>query len=304
MTTASHAAPTPSLLGVWIQAIRPRTLAAGAIPVLVGLAVGASVAPVRPRVAVVTLVAALLLQIGSNLANDLFDFLNGADGQDRLGPARAAAQGWLTPRQLAMATAAVFAAAAGLGAWLAAVAGWPIVVIGLAGIGCAVGYTAGPRPLGYMGLGDVMVFAFFGPVAVVGTVWVQTGATPAAAWAASIPIGLLTTAILVVNNLRDRRSDARAGKRTLAVRLGAGGARAEYVALVAGAYVVPVIAVAGGLAPAGWLLVALTLPLAVVRVRRVRRLDGAALNPELGATAGLLTVFGLLLAAGALLGAP
>ena len=295
MTTASHAAPTPSLLGVWIQAIRPRTLAAGAIPVLVGLAVGASVAPVRPRVAVVTLVAALLLQIGSNLANDLFD---------RLGPARAAAQGWLTPRQLAMATAAVFAAAAGLGAWLAAVAGWPIVVIGLAGIGCAVGYTAGPRPLGYMGLGDVMVFAFFGPVAVVGTVWVQTGATPAAAWAASIPIGLLTTAILVVNNLRDRRSDARAGKRTLAVRLGAGGARAEYVALVAGAYVVPVIAVAGGLAPAGWLLVALTLPLAVVRVRRVRRLDGAALNPELGATAGLLTVFGLLLAAGALLGAP
>ena len=302
MTSASQTAPAPSALGVWVQAIRPRTLAAGAIPVLVGLAIAASHAPLRPGAAVVTLAAALLLQIGSNLANDLFDFLHGADGDDRLGPARAAAQGWLTPRQLAVATAAVFAVATALGAWLAAAVGWPVVVIGLAGIACAVGYTAGPRPLGYLGLGDALVFIFFGPVAVTGTVWVQLGAAPAAAWVAAAPVGLLTTAILVVNNLRDRHSDARAGKRTLAVRLGARGARAEYLALVAGAYLTPALAVATDLVPATWLVVGLTLPLAFVRVRRVLRLDGAALNPELGATAGLLTAYGLLLCAAALPG--
>ncbi len=311
MTTAAPVAPAtprPSLAAVWWQAIRPKTLAAGAVPVLVGVAVAARVGGVgaggfNAGPALAALAGALLLQIACNLANDVFDHLQGADDDARVGPARAAQRGWLTPRQLGAATGLVLLLAVADGAWLVARSGWPILALGVAGVFAAIAYTARPFALGYRGLGDVLVFAFFGPAAVVGTVFVQTGTAPAAAWLASVPIGALATAILVVNNVRDRHTDARTGKRTLAVRLGARGARWQYGALLALAFAVPPVAWATGIGGQTWLLAWLAAPMAVGCWRRVggigqAAVDGPALNAELGATARLLTLFGVLLAAG------
>lgn len=297
-TLAGSATPRPSALRIWWQAIRPKTLAAGALPVLVGAAVAWSVGGFALAPALAALTGALLLQVACNLANDVFDHLQGADDVERVGPARAAQQGWLTHRQLGIATAAVLALAALVGLYLVTHAGWPILAVGLASVFAAVAYTAKPFALGYRGLGDALVFLFFGPAAVVGTVYVQTGAAPLAAWLASVPLGALATAILVVNNLRDRHTDARTGKRTLAVRFGARGARLEYVGLLAVAYLTVAVAVAAGVASPGWLAPWLSVPLAIGCWRRVSTTDGAALNSELGATARLLTVFGVLLAVG------
>ncbi len=294
-------APEPSALRAWASAVRPRTLAAGAVPVAVGSALAAQVDAFALLPAMAALTGALLLQVGSNLANDVFDFLKGADDADRIGPARATQQGWLSTRQMLVGTALVFTAAVLVGLYLVSIGGWPIVVIGLAGIFCAVAYTGGPIPLGYHGLGDPLVFVFFGPVAVLGTYYVQVGQVSWVAAAASASIGLLATAILVVNNLRDRHTDARAGKRTLAVRMGAAGARREYVALVGLAYAIPAGIAALGLAGSGWLLPWLSGPLALKRMHAVATLDGAALNAELGATAQLCAVFGALLSIGVLL---
>lgn len=291
----------PSPIRAWASAVRPKTLAAGAVPVVVGSALAAEAGAFQLLPALAALVGALLLQIGSNLANDVFDFLNGADDADRVGPARATQQGWLEPRQMMVGAAVVFGAAIVVGAYLVSLGGWPIVGIGLAGIVCAVAYTGGPVPLGYRGLGDPLVFLFFGPAAVLGTYYVQVGDLSWVAAGASASVGLLATAILVVNNLRDRHTDARAGKRTLAVRMGAAGARREYVALLGLAYAIPAGLAAMGLAGLGWLLPWLSGPLALRRVRAVTSLDGAALNGELAATARLTAVFGALLSVGVLL---
>jgi 1,4-dihydroxy-2-naphthoate octaprenyltransferase len=291
----------PSTLGAWASAARPRTLAAGAVPVALGSALAAQVDAFSLWPAIAALVGALLLQVGSNLANDVFDFLNGADDERRVGPARATQRGWISTRQMLMGTALVFSAALAVGSYLVAIGGWPIVIIGLSGILCAVAYTGGPVPLGYHGLGDPLVFLFFGPVAVLGTYYVQVGAITWIAGWASASVGLLATAILVVNNLRDRHTDARAGKRTLAVRMGAQGARREYVALVSLAYAIPAGLTAFGGAGVGWLLPLLSGPLAVRRIRAVHAQDGAALNTELAATAQLCAVFGALLCIGVLL---
>ncbi|MCA9542690.1 MAG: 1,4-dihydroxy-2-naphthoate octaprenyltransferase, partial [Myxococcales bacterium] len=165
----------PSTPRVWLAAIRPATLWAGAVPVLVGtgLAIANDVLRVGPALA--ALAGALLIQIGTNLVNDLADFKRGADGPDRLGPARATAKGWLTQRQVFAGAALSLAAAAGVGAWLVVVGGWPILALGIASLICAVGYTAGPMPLGYVGLGDLFVLLFFGFAAVAGTYYVQAG---------------------------------------------------------------------------------------------------------------------------------
>ncbi|MDP6942774.1 MAG: 1,4-dihydroxy-2-naphthoate polyprenyltransferase [Myxococcota bacterium] len=294
-------AVAPTRAQVWWSAIRPKTLAAGAVPVAVGSALAAQAGAFDALPALAALLGALLLQIGSNLANDVFDFLKGADDDARLGPARATQRGWLSPRQTMAGAGVVFGLAVLVGLYLVSVGGWPIVAIGVAGIVCAVAYTGGPVPLGYRGLGDPLVFIFFGPVAVLGTYYVQVGAVSwLAAWV-SASIGLLATAILVVNNLRDRHTDARAGKRTLAVRLGATGARREYVALIGLAYAIPTALAAVGLAGLGYLLPWLSSPLALQRVRAVVTLDGAALNAELAATARLTAVFGALLSVGVLL---
>ncbi len=291
----------PSPLQAWLLAARPKTLPAGLVPVAVGTALAAHAGAAALGPALAALLAALLVQVGTNLANDYYDFQKGADNAHRLGPARATQRGWLRPGQVLAGAALVLILAGICGVYLTWVAGWPALAIGLVSIACAVAYTGGPYPLAYHGLGDLFVLIFFGFVATAGTTYVQALSVDAAVFLAAAPVGLLATAILVVNNLRDRATDAAAGKRTLAVRLGGPAARAEYTALLALSYLVPVLAVATGVGGWGWLLPLLTLPLALKNTWAIWTTDGAALNPYLGATAKLELIFGLLLSAGILL---
>jgi 1,4-dihydroxy-2-naphthoate polyprenyltransferase len=283
-------------------AARVRTLPAAAAPVVVGAgaAIGAGHFAFFPAVA--ALVGALLLQIGANFANDLFDFLRGADTAARVGPMRVTQAGLLAPRQVRVGMWAVFAAAALIGVYLIAVGGWPVVLIGLAAILAAIAYTGGPFPLGYHGLGEVFVFLFFGLAAVGGTYYVQAGAMRAAAWWAAVPMGLLAVAIIVVNNLRDIDTDRAAGKHTLAVHFGERGARAEYTVLVVIAYLMPVAMWATRAASAWVLLALLSLPLVPPLLRRLRGERGRALNGVLAGTARLELIYGLLFALGLALG--
>lgn len=293
---------TPGTFGRWVMATRPATLTAAATPVLVGTACAHAVGGFRPGPALAALTGAFLLQIGANLANDLFDFEKGADTAERLGPTRVVQSGLLSPSAVRAGMAVTFGLALLVGAYLVWVAGPVIVLIGLLSIAAAVAYTGGPYPLAYNALGDIAVLLFFGFVAVGGTAFVQVGHVPTLAWIAAIPVGTLTTAILVVNNVRDIETDARAGKRTLAVRLGRRGAVAEYALLIAAAYAVPVALVLAGRLSAWGLLPLATAPLAIQLFRRVRHQRGRALNPALGGTARLLFLFGALFALG-LLGA-
>lgn len=303
-STTAHAAPSapgtphlvPGAARAWLLAARPQTLPAALAPVAVGTACAHAAGGARALPALAAAAGALLLQIAANFANDVFDFENGADREDRLGPPRAVQTGLISPRQMRRALALTLAAALAIGVYLTAVAGWPIVVLGLVSMAGAVAYTGGPYPLGYHGLGDVMVLGFFGFAAVCGTAYVQLGTVPPLALLAAIPVGALATAILVVNNLRDRQTDAATGKRTLAVRLGPASARAEYALLLAAAYAVP-IALAIDRARPLLLLPLATVPWAALLFRRLTRTDGAALNPLLPATARLLLVTSLLLAA-------
>jgi 1,4-dihydroxy-2-naphthoate octaprenyltransferase len=230
----------PRVARAWWLAIRPKTLSAGAVPVMVGTACAHHSGQVHWGAASAALAGALLLQIGANLANDVFDFQKGADAADRVGPTRVVQAGLLSARDVTVGMILSFLLAALAGLYLTAVAGVWVVVIGLFSIAAAIAYTWGPYPLGYHGLGDVFVIAFFGFVAVVGSAWVQLGWIPEVAWGAALPPGALATAVLVVNNIRDRTSDARTGKRTLAVVLGRNAAFAEYVLLLAVAYGGPV----------------------------------------------------------------
>jgi 1,4-dihydroxy-2-naphthoate octaprenyltransferase len=286
----------------WIAASRPKTLPAAATPVIVGTACAHACGGVAWGAALAALGGALALQIGANFANDVYDAEQGADGADRIGPVRAVAAGLIAPSAMKRAMVLAFAVAMAFGVYLASVAGWPVVAIGLASIAAAIAYTGGPWPLGYHGLGDVFVFAFFGVVAVCGTAFVQLGHVPALALWASLPVGALSTAILVVNNVRDRASDARAGKRTLAVRFGRRAGIAEYALLVVVAYAIPLV-LAAGTGELSRALPLVTLPLAIARVRGLAR---AATGPEhnalLAATAQLLLVHGALFAAGLAIG--
>lgn len=281
------------------MAARPRTLAVAVGPIAVGTAVASVEGGARFLPALAALLGAVLLQLGSNFANDVYDFEKGADGEDRIGPVRASQLGLLTASQLRTGMVAVFAAATLVGVYLAAIAGWPIVAIGVASIIAAVTYTGGPWPFGYHGLGDPMVFLFFGVVAVVGTTYCQTLEASSLALLASIPVGALATATLVVNNVRDRETDQRVGKRTLAVRLGARGGRIEYVVLVALAYwMLPVYWLVCERSIWVWLPL-VTLPHACRLVDRVfQNTDGPSLNEALANTAKLGMIFSLLLAVG------
>jgi 1,4-dihydroxy-2-naphthoate octaprenyltransferase len=244
---------------------------------------------------------ALLLQIGANLANDVADFWRGADTPDRLGPLRATQGGLIPPRHVVIATAAALMAAAAPGLYLIWRGGWTLALLGLLAIAAAVTYTAGPKPFGYLGLGEFVVFVFFGPVAVVGTAFVMTHRVTELALLSSVAIGCLVTAILVVNNLRDIDTDRVAGKRTLAVRMGRGATRWEYALLIAAAYATPVVMWASGLSEPGPLIAWATAPLAIVLVRRVWDAGGRALNPVLGGTARLCLWFAVTLGAGIIL---
>lgn len=300
---AAPAPVRPGSLRAWLLASRPATLTAAVVPVLTGTAVAHALGEFRKGPAVAALLGAMLIQIGTNFANDVFDAEKGADTEERLGPTRAVQAGLLTPRAVRTGMILTFGLAAVAGLYLAAAAGWPVVAIGAASILSGIAYTGGPYPLGYHGLGDVFVLAFFGFVAVCGTVFVETGAVPPLAVLASIPVGALATCILVVNNLRDRHTDVKAGKRTLAVRLGRGGALVEYAMLLFAAYSVPVVLAAQHGNP--WLLLPLaSLPVAALLFRRIAASEGRALNPCLAGTAKLLLLFGALFSAGLVLARP
>ena len=287
---------------VWMLAARLRTLPVALAPVAVGTAVALASGQARFGPAFAAALGALGLQLISNLANDLFDFESGADADDRIGPARASQLGLLNSKQMWMGIFVVLAVTVCVGLYLVAVAGWPVVGVGVLSILAALAYTGGPWPFGYKGLGDAAVFFFFGLVAVTGTYYVQALGWSNAALLASVPVGALATAILVVNNVRDIESDTRAGKRTLAVRWGRRGGILEYGLLLALAY---------GLLPVFWLglgrsvfvlLPALSLPLAFRLFRTLsREKEGPPLNAALAGTAQLSLVFSLLLSLGWLL---
>jgi 1,4-dihydroxy-2-naphthoate octaprenyltransferase len=282
----------------WVLAARPKTLSAASVPVLVGSACAFALGGLRIGPALAALVGALLLQIGANFANDVYDFEKGADTAERLGPTRAVQAGLIAPAAMKRGMYAVFALALVIGIYLTIVAGPIILAIGIVSIVSAIAYTGGPYPLGYNGLGDLFVFVFFGLIAVCGTVFVQLGRVPALALWCSLPVGALATAILVVNNLRDQEQDARAGKRTLAVRWGKRAVIFEYGLLLAVSYAVPLYLATSSAQGRFVLLPLVTLPLARRLMRAVATEQGRALNARLAGTAQLLLLFGVLLTLG------
>lgn len=289
----------PAGARVWLDAARPRTLGAAVGPVLLGAAFAVDAGGAHFPSLLAALACALLLQVAANFANDYYDFLKGADTAARVGPVRATASGLVTPAQMRRALALTLAAAFLLGLYLVWRGGWPILVIGLLSMLFAVLYTGGPYPLGYLGLGEVFVFLFFGPVAVAGTAYVQTLSFDPLAAVAGIGPGLFSVAILTVNNLRDRDEDSRTGKRTLAVRFGARFARAEYaLSLLVALLGVPALlcALPGG--HGGTFAALPVLVPAAFAVRTVSRESGPSLNRMLGGTGKLLLLYSLLFGAG------
>ena len=301
MSTALGSSANIAPLSAWLLAVRPKTLPAAISPVLVGCAVAWEEGGFDLVAAVAAFVVALLLQIGANLANDVADFRSGADTQDRLGPLRVTQGGLIPPRQIVMATVAVLMAAAVPGLYLVWRGGPGLAVLGLIAITAAVTYTAGPKPFGYLGLGELFVFFFFGPVAVAGTAFVMTYHLTRLALLASISMGCLVTAILVVNNLRDIDTDRVAGKRTLAVRIGRVATRWEYSGLITIAYAMPLVMWATRTSQPAPLLAWTTAPLAIFLLRRVWHVGGRALNPVLGGTARLCLCFAITFGIGIIL---
>jgi 1,4-dihydroxy-2-naphthoate octaprenyltransferase len=288
------------------MAARPRTLPAAIAPVLVGTAAAVwASGELRVGAFVAALAGSILIQIGTNLANDYSDAKRGADSEDRLGPVRVTSSALVAPRRVLVATWLAFAAAVVVGVYLATVAGPLILVVGAVSILAGVLYTGGPRPYGYAGLGELFVFLFFGLVAVNGSYYVQVEQLDWLPFGLSIAIGFLSTAILVVNNVRDIDTDRRARKNTLAVRIGRERARGLFVALIAAAYLVlPLTLLAEG-GPCWALLALASAPLAPGPATAVRtRTDGPALNKALAGTGTLLAAFSLLLSAGLLIAAP
>lgn len=290
-------------LGVWGLAIRPRTLPAAAAGVVMGCALAWQDGIFQWSAALACLLAALLLQIGSNLANDVFDYERGTDTPDRLGPTRVTQTGMLTPAQVKLGMGIAFGLAALLGLYLAWLGGWPVIVIGLASILAAIAYTGGPFPLGYHGLGDVFVFIFFGVASVAGTYYVQAGSVSPTAWWMSIPPGLIITAILVVNNLRDLETDRRGGKHTLAVRIGEKNTRLEYLLCMLIAYLLIPLLAWPGMVPWMSMLTWLSIPLAAKSTYVVYTQRGRPLNAALAGTGQTALLYSLLFWAGCLLAA-
>lgn len=292
----------PSTVQVWLAATRPRTLPAAVAPVLVGSALAARDGRLDAAAAGLCLGFALLIQIGTNFANDYYDFIKGADTAARVGPRRAVAAGLIAPAAMRRAMLLVFAAAFAVGLGLLPWGGPWLLAIGVASIACGIAYTGGPWPLGYNGLGDLFVFVFFGLVAVGATYFVQAGKMTTDALLAAIPVGLLAANILVVNNYRDVETDAAAGKRTLVVRFGRGAARAQFAGSLLVALAMPLVFLARGARP--WCL--LPLVLAPLAWRHCRRLQESKSPSELiallGDTGKLLALYALLLAAGLALG--
>lgn len=282
----------------WLLAVRPRTLPAAAAGVVMGGALAWHDGFFRIDAFLACLFAALLLQIGSNLANDVFDFERGTDTPERLGPTRVTQAGLLTPSQVKFGMAVVFGLAALFGLYLARLGGLPIIIVGIAAILSAIAYTGGPFPLGYHGLGDVFVFIFFGLASVAGTYYVQAGSVSPAAWWMAIPPGMIITAILVVNNLRDLENDRKAGKRTLAVLLGERKTKIQYVFCLVIAYLVIPLAAWMGIVPWASMLAWSSLPIAYRAARVTLTQRGRPLNAALAGTGQTALVLSLLFWAG------
>ena len=291
----------PSQLQTWWLAIRPRTLPAAAAGVVAGSALAFYDGAFHPIRALTALLVALLLQIGSNLANDVFDYERGADLARRHGPLRVTQSGLLTPDQVKRGMWTAFGLAGFLGLYLAFEAGWVVLLIGGAAIFSAITYTGGPIPLGYYGLGDLFVFLFFGMASVAGTYFVQAGLVSPAAWWMSLPIGLIIVGILVVNNLRDIETDRLASKHTLAVMLGERFAKGEYLFCVVVAFLCMPLLCAFGILPWWSLLAWMTLPLAWKLTRVVLMQKGKMLNIALAGTGQLALAFSTLFLLGLVL---
>lgn len=290
---------------VWLEATRPRTLPAAAAPVALGTSLAFFDGVMQWGPALAALLGALLIQVATNFANDYYDNERGADGDDRVGPVRVTAAGLVPPSSVRRAMQFTLLAALLVGVYLVSIGGWPIVIIGLTSLVLAVAYTGGPFPLAYNGLGDLFVFVFFGLIAVAGTYYVQALTFAPGAWWLGAGAGALSTAILVVNNLRDRETDARVGKRTLAVRWGVRAIRAEYLLLLLFAAAVPPI----GIIAFGWPPSVLLAWAAILPARRawhtVRHFDHPReLLPTLGVTAAALLLYSLGMALGFVIGAP
>ena len=293
-----NAVNSPPFFKIWFSATRPRTLPAALAPVVVGTALAAHVGRADFAAAALCLLFAGLIQIGTNFANDYFDYMKGADTETRVGPLRAVAAGWVRPEVMKRAMIGVFAAAFTVGLGLIAWGGPWLMVIGVASIVCGVAYTGGPWPLGYNGLGDIFVFLFFGLVAVGATYFVQAGTLTSDVWLAAVPVGLLAANILVVNNYRDGATDALAGKRTLVVRFGLRFARAQFNGSLVLAGVMPVVFWVRGFS----VCCLLPLLLAPVAWRHSGRLRASQTPAELiallGDTGKLLAVYAGLAATG------
>ncbi|HVN56035.1 MAG TPA: 1,4-dihydroxy-2-naphthoate polyprenyltransferase [Anaerolineaceae bacterium] len=291
-------APHPTSLQRWIIAARPRTLPAASAPVIATIGLALYHGHFRLDPALACLLCALLLQIGANFANDVFDYQKGVDTRDRLGPLRVTQAGLLTQRQVYAGMLVVFGLAALLGVYLAWTAGWPVIAIGVFSILVALAYSGGPYPLGYHGLGEVFVFLFFGLAACCGTYFVLTGAfDPISLWVA-VPMGLLTVAILIVNNLRDIETDRATAKRTLAVIFGAEWTRREYIAVIVLAYLAPLLMWVTGSGPVWVLLTYLSIPRALALRKTLYLETGRPLNKALAGTGQLELWYGLLIFAG------
>jgi 1,4-dihydroxy-2-naphthoate octaprenyltransferase len=297
----------PGGLRLWLMAARPRTLPAAIAPVLVGSAAAAWATGdngFRWGAFVAALIGSIFIQIGTNLANDYSDAKRGTDTEDRLGPVRVTSSGLIPPRRVLYATWLAFAVAVVAGIYLATVAGWVIIAVGAASIAAGVLYTGGPRPYGYAGMGEVFVFLFFGLVAVNGSYYVQLEQLDWLPFWLSLSVGFLSTAILVVNNVRDLETDRRASKNTLAVRLGRERTRRLYIGLLAAAAVALPLGLVLSSGPGWALLGLLAFPLARRPLDAVlNHTDGPALNGALAGTGALLGVFSLLVSVGLLIAA-
>jgi len=300
LKTSENALNPLSPIQAWMLAVRPKTLPAGAVPVVLGSALAAADGRFRFFPALVALFCALGIQVATNFINEIYDFRKGADTAERLGPTRTVASGIITEKKMIQVSSALAGGVFLLGLYLVFTAGWPILIIGILSLLFAWAYTGGPYPIAYSGLGDLFVFIFFGLVAVGGTYYVQALQLPVPVLIAAVAPGLFSVNILLVNNIRDIATDRKVGKMTLPARIGQRHARRLYVALTAGAYVVPSLLQICGYTPWAQLSL-LSAPLAFRMVRRLYASEGRELNQVLAGTGKLMTFYGMLFAAGLLI---